>query len=83
MEIKLNSTRKKGLEKGKLVLATVSESYYNLLNVYTAQRNKLTKVQKKRMKVQNWTENLPIDLYLDEDEEDLPPMPPLKDDEEV
>ena len=65
------------------MLATVSELYYNLLNVYTAQRNKLTKVQKKRMKVQNWTENLPIDLYLDEDEDDLPPMPPLKDDEEV
>ena len=65
------------------MLTTVSELYYNLLNVYTAQCNKLTKVQKKRMKVQNWTENLPIDLYLDEDEDYLPPMPPLKDDEKV
>ena len=33
------------------------------------------------MKAQNITENLRIDLYLDEDV--FPPMPPLEDDEEV
>ena len=42
---------------------------------------KLTKAQKKRIKVQNVREKLPINLYLDED--DLPPTPALKDDEEV
>ena len=41
----------------------------------------LQKAQKKRIKVQNILENLPINLYLDED--DLSPMPPLEDDEEV
>ena len=35
-----------------------------------------TKAQKKRIKVQNIPQNLPIDLYLDED--DLPSMPPLE-----
>ena len=31
----------------------------------------------------NRPENLPLDLYLDEDEDDLPQMLPLEDDEEV
>ena len=35
------------------------------------------------MKVQNIPENLPIDLYLDENGDDLSPLPPLEGDEEV
>ena len=40
---------------------------------------------KKKLKVQNTPEKLPIDLYLteDEDEDDLPPMIALEGDEEV
>ena len=38
------------------------------------------KAQKKRIKFQNIPENLPLDVYLDED--DLRPMPSLEDDEE-
>ena len=37
----------------------------------------------KKLKVQDMPENLPIDLYLDEDENYLPPMPALEIDEEV
>ena len=40
----------------------------------------MTNLQKLRRKVQNIAENLLIDLYLDEDEDDLLPMPPLEDD---
>ena len=35
------------------------------------------------IKIQNIPENFFIDLYLDEDEDDLPPMLRLEDDEEV
>ena len=34
------------------------------------------------IKVQDMLENLAIDLYLDEDEDDLPPMSALEGDEE-
>ena len=34
-------------------------------------------------KVQNEPENLPLALYLDEDEDDVPPRPVLKCDKEV
>ena len=47
---------------------------------YETQYHKLKKSQKKRIKVQNVPDNLPIDLYLDEDVDDLPP---LEGDEEV
>ena len=60
-------------KKKKVVIATVSD-LYKLSNICTTQYQKLTKTQKKRMKVQNRAENLAIDLYLDEGEDDLPPM---------
>ena len=41
----------------------------------------LQKLSRKKMKIQNISENLSTDLFLDED--DLPSMPPLEDDEEV
>ena len=41
----------------------------------------LQKLSRKKMKIQNIPENLSTDLSLDED--DLPSMPPLEDDEEV
>ena len=59
------------------------ELYDKLRNIYKSQYDKLTKVQKKRIKVQIMPKSLPIDLYLDEDGDDLPQMPPLGDDEEV
>ena len=65
------------------MLAIASELYDKLLNIYKTEHDKLTKAQKKRINVQNIPENLPCDLYLDEDEDDLPSMPPLKDDEKV
>ena len=63
------------------MLDTAHELYNKLLNIYKIQCGKLTKAKKRRIKVQNMPENLPIDLYLDED--NLSPMPPLEDDEEV
>ena len=55
------------------MLNTAYELYEKLLNIYKTQYDKLTKAHKKRLKVQNMPENLPIDLYLDEDEYDLAP----------
>ena len=64
------------------MLATASELYDKLLNIYTTQYFiKLLNDQKKRINVLNRPENLTLDLYLDED--DLPPVSPLEDDEEV
>ena len=57
------------------------ELYDKLLNIYKTQYDKLTKAQRKRIKVQNVPENLPIDLYIDED--DLPAMPALEGNDEV
>ena len=50
--------------------------------MYTTQCDKLSITQKKKMKALNGPENLTLDLYLDEDEDDLPCMPTLTDDEE-
>ena len=63
------------------MIAKASELNDKLLNIYKTQYDKFTKAQKKRIKVQNIPQNLPMDLYLDED--DLPPMLPLESDEEV
>ena len=57
------------------------ELYDKLLNIYKTQYDKLAKAQRKRIKVQNVPENLPIDLYIDED--DLPAMPALEGNDEV
>ena len=57
--------------------------YNKLLNVCKTQNDKLTKAQKKRIKVQNFLENLHIDLYLDKDEDDLSNMLPVEGDEET
>ena len=65
------------------MIAKASELYDKLLSICKTQYDKLTEVQKKRIKVQNIPQNLPIDLYLDEDEDDLPPIPALEGDEEV
>ena len=62
------------------MIAKGSELYAKLLRIYKTQYDNLTKAQKKRIKVQNMPENLPFDLYLDEDEDYLPP---LEGDEEV
>ena len=69
------------MEKRKVVINTALESYNKHLNIYKTQYDKPTKAQKKRINVRNVHENLPINLYLDED--DLPPMPALEGDEEV
>ena len=61
------------------MIVTVSE-LCKLSNICTTQYEKLTKTQKKRMKVQNGPENLATDLYLDEGEDDLSPMSSLEDD---
>ena len=39
------------------------ELYDKVLNIYKTQYDKLTKPQRKRIKVQNVPENLPVDLY--------------------
>ena len=61
------------------MIDTALELYSKLLNMYKTKYNKLTKAKKKTIKVQKVPENLPIDLYLDED--DLSLMPALKVDE--
>ena len=64
------------------MIAKAPKLYDKLLNIYKIQYD-IRKNQKKNITVQNIPENLPIDLYLDEDEDHLPPMPALKGDEEV
>ena len=44
------------------MLISAPELYNKLLNIYKTQYDILTKVQKKRIKVQNVPENLPINL---------------------
>ena len=44
------------------MLATVSELYDKLLNIYTTQYDKLTKAQKKSIKVLNRPEDLALDF---------------------
>ena len=63
------------------MLDTALGLYSNLLNIYKTQYGKLSKAKKKRIKVQDVPENLPIDLYLVE--YDLPPMPVLERNEEI
>ena len=63
------------------MLDTALGFYSNLLNIYKTQYDKLSKAKKKRIKVQDVPENLPIDLYLVEC--DLPPMPVLERNEGV
>ena len=64
------------------MIAKAPKLYDKLLNIYKIQYD-IRKNQKKSITVQNIPENLPIDLYLDEDEDHLPSMPALKGDEEV
>ena len=64
------------------MLVTAFELYDKLVNIYTTQYDKLTKAQK-RIKIQNRPENLAVDLYLDENEDDLLPILALEDDEEA
>ena len=68
-------------KKRKLGIDTLLELYKKLLNIYKTQDDKLAKAQKKRIKVQNLPENVPIDLYSNEN--NLPPISALEEDEEV
>ena len=82
--VKLNNEdRIKDLEKRKVVIAKASELYDKLLSIYKTQYDKLTKAQRKKIKVQNIPQNLPIDIDLDEDGDEIPPIPQLEGDEEV
>ena len=45
--------------------------YNKLLNIYKTQNDELKKSRKKRIKVKNVSENLTIDLYVDEGVDDL------------
>ena len=65
----------------KIALVAASELYNNFLNIYVTQYDKLSMYQNK--KILNRPENLTFDLYLDEDEDGSPPMPPLEIDEGV
>ena len=62
---------------------TAHELYSKLLNIYKTQYDKLKRPHNKKIEVQDMPENLVIDLYLDGDEDALPPMPALEDDEDV
>ena len=59
------------------MLATASELYNKLLNTYATQYDNFWKAQKKKIDVLNKPGNLTLDLYLDKDEDYLPPMLPL------
>ena len=50
-----------------------------LLNIYTTQYDNVSDDQKKKINVQNRPESVTLDFV----EDDLPPMPPLKGDEEL
>ena len=58
MKIKPNSEDKKTLKKGQVVFAMGSGLYVKLPNIYITQYDKSTKAQKKKITVQNRTENL-------------------------
>ena len=73
----------KDFKKKKAVISTAHEVYHIVLNIYKIQNDKRYKAKKERIKFQNTPEKLPIDLYLDEDENGLSPIPALEDDEEV
>ena len=72
-----NEDQEKDLEKRKVLINTASKSYDKLLNIYTTQYDNLSDDQKKKINVQNRPESVTFDF----DEDDLPPMPPLKGDE--
>ena len=60
------------------MINTALKLYIKLLNTYKTQLDKLTKAQRKRIKVQAVSEKLFIDLYLDKDD-----LPPPEGDEDV
>ena len=64
------------------MLNTAHELCDTLLNIYKIQYEKLAKAHKKRVKVQDMPENFSIDLYLSQDEDDLPLIPALEGNEE-
>ena len=64
------------------MLAAASGLHEKFLNTNAAQYDKLSVAQKIRIKVLNRPQNLILDLYLDEDEDNLPPMPLLEDNKE-
>ena len=70
------------MKERKFGLNTALELHNKLLNIYKSQYDKLTKARKKRIKVQNLPENLSIDLHLDGNEGDLPPIHALEGDED-
>ena len=76
-----NESQIKDLENTKVVLYIALKLRNNLLHMYKNQDDKFKKAKKKRRKVQNVSENLAINLYLDED--DLPPMSALEGAKEV
>ena len=51
------------------MLATASELYNKLLNIYATQYDNFWKAQKKKIDVLNKPGNLTLDLYLDKDED--------------
>ena len=62
------------------MINTASELHNNLLNIYKTQYDNFSKTHKKKINVVNKSKNFTLELYLDEDENE---MPPLEDDEEV
>ena len=75
-----NEAQIKDLEKIKKVVTNAASKLYDkLLSIYTTQYNNLSEDSKKKIIVLNKTEMLIFDF----DEDDLQPMLPLEDDEEV
>ena len=70
------------MKERKFGVNTALELHNKILNIYKSQYDKLTKARKKRIKVQNLPENLSIDLHLDENEGNLPPIHALEGDED-
>ena len=64
------------------MLAAASGLHEKFLNTNAAQYDKLSVAQKIRIQVLYRPQNLILDLYLDEDEDNLPPMPLLEDNKE-
>ena len=63
------------------MLNTAHELYDKLLNIYKLNMINFGKPHKRSRYA--LPKNLPSDSYLDEDEDDFPPMPALEGDEEV
>ena len=76
-----NKQQIKDLKTEKLCLVQLMNYMISILNICKTQNGERKKAQENRIKVENVSENWPIDLHLDKD--DFMPMLALEDDNQA